>query len=196
MSEPLSNRLHELRNVCCTSQRTLQDQKRPNGLTATSVAGQVVSVALHDRLEELCRRLGVKPTKLGVDAGLSTYTVNNWIKKSKSGKPLPGRTRELEQLARHYGYDVSWFTEAQPERRPGDLPESFGVSVAVVDQVARDLQADGVSYEQAIRAILAVADSGAPNDLLSLRRAAKQALRSEERRVGKAERRARCPSQR
>lgn len=63
------------------------------------------------RIDELCKRFGENPTSLGVKAGLSDFTVRNWIQKARSGINPPGQARALKKFAAFWKVDFNYLTE-------------------------------------------------------------------------------------
>ncbi len=76
--------------------------------------------AFHERLEQLAQAKGVSPSKLGLDAGLSSDTVNKWKRLSKKGS-VSGRSEEHAKLAKYWGVSVAWMLGDSDSGGPNEI---------------------------------------------------------------------------
>lgn len=99
-----------------------------------------------ERIEQLCKELGMTPTRLGLAAGLSSYTIRKWKKNAEAGQFNPGR-EEIEKLASYTGKPVSWFVIEGSSRKT----DPSGASTLIdADEAAKELtRLDGVSDDEA-----------------------------------------------
>ena len=72
---------------------------------------------LEQRIRLLCKRHGVSPINLGINAGLKADAVPDLIAAARAGEAEPGRVKTFLALARFYDVTVEWFFA------PGELPE-------------------------------------------------------------------------
>lgn len=108
------------------------------------------------RISELCEQEGFTPTKLSTEAGLSTDTISNWLRKMEEARlagevVIPGKLEHWLQLARRYRKPVDWFLS---EHQQPQMSAVSGTTLEDAHAVAAMLaELDGVSTEAAWRLI-------------------------------------------
>lgn len=102
-----------------------------------------------ERMEQLCKELGMTKSRLGQEAGLSHATIGKWMQSAEAGRFSP-RLKEVELLSKYTGRPVSWFmTEGGDDGATSKVAVTT-ISAADLEKVARRLtEFDGVSPNDA-----------------------------------------------
>jgi transcriptional regulator with XRE-family HTH domain len=116
-------------------------------------------VPFHERLEALAKKRGVSALELGTRVGLSSDTVNKWIRLSKENEgKISGRSEVHGKLARHWRVSTEWLLGISDRGGPDEIIE-LGADARrdddLADKVVEILQPRGYRATRVIAATAA-----------------------------------------